>query len=93
MSASPSTTTLTSTAGFDEVFEFYRRSGFLYTAKLAALESRLPAIEATWRALLAADESVFRFWVRHGREGERVVLKNGCAPSPTRRAYGTCSTS
>jgi len=69
-----------SAPAFDEVFDFYRRSGFLYPGKLVALEPRLPAIEATWRALLAPGSDVFCFVARRRLEGERAVFKNtACA--------------
>jgi hypothetical protein len=57
-------------AAFEEVFDFYRASGFLYPGKLAALAPRLPAIEQTWRRLLAADPHVFRFVETRAVDGE-----------------------
>jgi hypothetical protein len=64
----------------DEVFRFYRGSGFLYPAKLAALEPRLPVIEETWKRLLAADRDVFRFVARRSGADGRVRLTNAaCA--------------
>jgi hypothetical protein len=39
--------TLQQRASFDEVFAFYRDSGFLYPAQLAALAPRMPALERT----------------------------------------------
>src|SRR4051794_8539384 len=55
---------------FDDVFGFYRESGFLYPAKLAALAPQLPAIERTWRRLLAADPHLFRFVAQRAEDGE-----------------------
>jgi hypothetical protein len=62
---------------FAELFEFYRRSGFLYPGTSAGLEQRLPAIEATWKRLLAADTDVFRHVSR--RHPDRSVSNSICA--------------
>jgi hypothetical protein len=64
-------------APFDAVFDFYRVSGFLYPGKLAALAPRLPAIERTWRRLLAADPHVFRFI--HSRTADGELANSICA--------------
>jgi hypothetical protein len=42
---------------FEDVFELYRASGFLYPAKLAALEADMPSIERTWRGALEGRRS------------------------------------
>jgi hypothetical protein len=57
---------------FAELFDFYRRSGFLYPGKDAGLQQRLPAIEATWERLLAAGSDVFRLVTRRGPDGGAV---------------------
>ena len=62
---------------FAELFEFYRRSGFLHPGKAAGLDQRLPAIEATWQRLLAADTDVFRHVSR--RHPDRSVSNSICA--------------
>jgi hypothetical protein len=54
--------------GFEELFDFYGAAGFLYPAKLAALEARWPAIETTWRRLLVA-EDVFALIARRASDG------------------------
>jgi hypothetical protein len=57
-------------AEFEEVFAFYRESGFLYPAKLAALAPRMPAIERTWQRLLADDAELFRLFTNRAPDGE-----------------------
>jgi hypothetical protein len=64
-------------ASFDELFGFYRDSGFLYPAKLAALAPRLTEIEQTWRALLAAEPHLFRLCAK--RAGDGRLLNAICA--------------
>jgi len=62
------------------VFDFYRASGFVYPAKLAALQPRLSAIEGTWNRLLARDSDVFRFAARYALADGRSALANAaCA--------------
>jgi hypothetical protein len=51
---------------FEELFELYRVSGFLYPAKSAALEDHLSSIERTCRMALASDGQVFRLVSRLG---------------------------
>jgi hypothetical protein len=64
----------------NEVFEFYRSSGFLYPAKLAALEPRLATIMRTWSRLLAAQPDVFHFVGRYGvHNGFRALKSTACA--------------
>jgi hypothetical protein len=60
---------------FDQLFAFYRESGFLYPGKLAAVDDRRDAVERTWRVLLGADRYVFRFISRLalGEGGPRLV--------------------
>jgi hypothetical protein len=69
--------TLQQRASFDEVFTFYRDSGFLYPAKLAALAPRMAALERTWQRLLADDAEVFRLFVNRAPSGE--LLNAICA--------------
>jgi hypothetical protein len=65
---------------FDEIFAFYRASGFLYPAKLAELGSRMPAIEATWMRLLASGDEVFKLFTRRRFAGGEATIKNSvCA--------------
>ena len=65
---------------FDELFAFYRDSGFLYPGKLAAVDDRRDAVERTWRVLLGADRSVFRFISRLALAEGRPRLVNAiCA--------------
>lgn len=65
---------------FDQLFAFYRDSGFLYPGKLAAVDDRRDAVERTWRVLLGADRSVFRFISRLALAGGRPRLVNAiCA--------------
>jgi hypothetical protein len=63
---------------FVELFEFYRRSGFLYPGKAAGLERRLTAIEATWERLLAAGTDVFHHIERRCPE-DLAVSNSICA--------------
>jgi hypothetical protein len=58
---------------FRDVFEHYRETRFLYSAKLDELGPRLAAIEATWGRLIAADGSVFKILLRHVVEDGRLV--------------------
>jgi hypothetical protein len=69
--------TLQQRASFDEVFAFYRDSGFLYPAKLAALAPRMPALERTWRRLLDDDADLFRLFANRAPDGE--LLNAICA--------------
>jgi hypothetical protein len=65
---------------FDELFAFYRDSGFLYPGKLAAVDDRRDAVERTWRILLGAGGSVFRFISRRALAEGRPRLVNAiCA--------------
>ena len=65
---------------FAEVFDFYRGSGFLYAAKLAAMRERLDAIETTWRRLTAAGDDVFKLMVRRRAvDGSAVARNSVCA--------------
>ena len=65
---------------FEELFAFYRESGFLYPGKLAGLDDRRDVVERTWRQLLAADHSVFRFISRLGlAEGRPRLINTICA--------------
>lgn len=65
---------------FDELFAFYRDSGFLYPGKLAALDDRRDVIAGTWRQLLGADRSVFRLIARRGLADGRPRMSNAvCA--------------
>ena len=65
---------------FAEVFDFYRGSGFLYAAKLAAMRERLDAIEATWQRLIAAGDDVFKLMVRRRAvDGSAVARNSVCA--------------
>ena len=65
---------------FHELFAFYRDSGFLYPGKLAAVDHRRDAVERTWRVLLGADRSVFRFISRLALGEGRPRLVNAiCA--------------
>ena len=61
---------------FEEVFELYRASGFLYPAKLAALQGDMPSIEQTWRRALAPDARMFRVVARYGIVDAAVRLRN-----------------
>jgi hypothetical protein len=61
---------------FEEVFELYRASGFLYPAKLAALQGDMPSIEQTWRRALAPDARMFRVVARYGTVDDAVRLRN-----------------
>jgi hypothetical protein len=61
---------------FEELFELYRASGFLYPAKLAALDDHLPSIERTSRKALAAGSQVFRLVTRLGIIEGAVRLRN-----------------
>jgi hypothetical protein len=71
---------LAPTVTFDELFAFYRDSGFLYPGKLAAVDDRRDAVERTWRILLGADGSVFRFISRRALAEGRPRLVNAiCA--------------
>lgn len=71
---------LAPTMTFDELFAFYRDSGFLYPGKLAAVDDRRDAVERTWRILLGADGSVFRFVSRRALAEGRPRLVNAiCA--------------
>ena len=79
-------------AEFDEIFDFYRDSGFLYPAKLAALAPRQSVIEQTWRRLLAADPVLFRFFANRAPDGALAPGRpaarwagSGCAFTPTWR--------
>jgi hypothetical protein len=58
---------------FHDVFEHYRATRFLYSAKLDELDPRLRAIEATWSRLIAADGRVFKILLRHVLEEGRLV--------------------
>ena len=72
--------TLAPPVTFEELFAFYRESGFLYPGKLAALDDRRDVVERTWRRLLGADGSVFRFISRLGLDEGRPRLINAvCA--------------
>ena len=65
---------------FDQLFAFYRESGFLYPGKLTALDDRRDVVERTWRILLGADRSVFRFISRLTLAQGRPMLANAvCA--------------
>ena len=73
---------------FDEIFGFYRDSGFLYAAKQAALSDRSEEVEDTWRRLLTGDRSVFRFVSRYGLQDGRVNVRNAiCAFLYTPRTW------
>ena len=64
----------------DQLFAFYRESGFLYPGKLTALDDRRDVVERTWRILLGADGSVFRFISRLTLAQGRPTLANAvCA--------------
>jgi len=66
-------------ASFEELFELYGATRFLYPAKLAELAPRLGMVEDTWRRLLANDR-VFKVLLRRRAEGGEVVPKNAiCA--------------
>jgi hypothetical protein len=64
---------------FDEVFELYRESGFLYPAKLAALEAEMPSIERTWKRALASDTTTFRTVARYGLVSGQIRLRNAAS--------------
>jgi hypothetical protein len=65
---------------FDDVFDLYRDSGFLYAAKLEALAPVIDDIYATWKRALAADSGVLCFVARRGLLNNWVVLRNAiCA--------------
>jgi len=78
MSAAPSSMVICARGEFAELFEFYRRSGFLCPGKAAGLEERLPAIEGTWERLLAAGSDVFRH-VSRRRPADLSVSNSICA--------------
>lgn len=52
----------TSQASFDELWRFYRNSGFVYQAKELKLQPYLAAIENTWAKLLQSGQEVFRLF-------------------------------
>ena len=65
---------------FEDVFDLYRDSGFLYAAKLEALAPVIDDIYATWKRPLAANSGVLRSVARRGLLANRVVLRNAiCA--------------
>jgi hypothetical protein len=63
-------------ASFEELFELYAASRFLYAAKHDLLAPRLGAVEHTWRRLLSANDRVFKILMRRGVEQGRVVPRN-----------------
>jgi len=65
---------------FEQLFAFYGAAGFLYPAKFAEMGAQLPAIEATWMRLLAADDDVFKIFTRRRVVAGEVTIKNSvCA--------------
>src|SRR4051794_13020451 len=67
-------------ASFDELFELYGATRFLYPAKLAGLASRLGIVEDTWKRLLHGNGQVFKVLVRRRAESGEIVPKNAiCA--------------
>jgi hypothetical protein len=61
---------------FEDVFELYRASGFLYSSKSAALHPHMAAIEQTYHRLLAPESRIFRFVARFGVVDDAVRIRN-----------------
>ena len=54
--------------GVDDLFELYRRTGFLYPAKAARLLPYMELVRENWRRLLRAGDSLFYFLTAGGGE-------------------------
>jgi len=67
-------------ASFEELFELYGATRFLYPAKLAVLASRLGIVEDTWKRLLEGNGRVFKVLLRRRAERGEIAPKNAiCA--------------
>ena len=53
----------------DELFELYRRTGFLYPAKAARLLPHMELVRENWRRLLRAGDSLLYFLTAGGAKG------------------------
>jgi hypothetical protein len=58
----------------EEVFAFYRNTGYLHDGRLPGLAPG--TVETTWKRLLAADQSVFRFVARRALVDDRPAVQN-----------------